>query len=255
MSTHSPRLQFVTRHPNAPKTEVKGFVLVEGPWFETLGSPGLPFDLDQSLMFPGLFQLDGACTSLGYLYFDLPILFELFVGRHKGGRSVSWVKKGRLDLIRRLLEITEMECNHELLLSMKYLQELGANYFPYIVLVVPCPLPEEIIKGKIFILVDLLKSIPGSSSQVGTAQEPQVEFAQEALATFVQPIPLPVQDPKLAPYAIKKKKGKKGKKVGQVKATSAGLEGFVDWVNLGLVTSQATRARLEKSSARAQLVS
>ena len=30
MSTHNPRLQFVTRLPNSPKTEAKGVVLVEG---------------------------------------------------------------------------------------------------------------------------------------------------------------------------------------------------------------------------------
>ena len=32
MSTHSPRLQFVTGHPDSPKTEAKGVVLVKGPW-------------------------------------------------------------------------------------------------------------------------------------------------------------------------------------------------------------------------------
>ena len=30
MSAHSPRLQFVTRLPNSPKTEAKGVVLVKG---------------------------------------------------------------------------------------------------------------------------------------------------------------------------------------------------------------------------------
>ena len=53
MSTHSPRLQFVTGLPDSPKTEAKGVVLVRGPWYETPGSQGLPFDAKQSLMFPG----------------------------------------------------------------------------------------------------------------------------------------------------------------------------------------------------------
>ena len=83
MSAHSPRLQFVTRLLNSPKTKAKGVVLVEGLWYETLGSHGLPFYLNQSLMFPGLFRLDGVCTSLGRLYFDLSLLFELFICRHK----------------------------------------------------------------------------------------------------------------------------------------------------------------------------
>ena len=55
MSAHSPRLQFVTRLSNFPKTEVKGVVLVRGPWHVMLGSPRLPFDMNQSLSFPCLF--------------------------------------------------------------------------------------------------------------------------------------------------------------------------------------------------------
>ena len=55
MSTHSPRLQFVTGLLDSPKTEAKGVVLVKGPWYETLGSRGLLFDLNLSLSFPCLF--------------------------------------------------------------------------------------------------------------------------------------------------------------------------------------------------------
>ena len=72
-------------------------------------------------MFLGLFHLDGACTSLGRLYFDFLILFELFVGRNRRGRLVSWVEKARLDRIRQLLKIIERKSNHELLLSLKNL--------------------------------------------------------------------------------------------------------------------------------------
>ena len=50
----SPRLQFVTRLPDSPKMEAKGVVLVRGSWYETLGSLGLPFDVNQSLVFPCL---------------------------------------------------------------------------------------------------------------------------------------------------------------------------------------------------------
>ena len=89
MSAHSPQLQFVTGLLDSPKTETKRVVLVEASWYEMLFSPGLPFDLNLSLTFPGLFQLDGTCTSLGRLYFDMPFLFELFVGRCRQGRLVS----------------------------------------------------------------------------------------------------------------------------------------------------------------------
>ena len=48
------RLQFVNELPDSPKTEAKGVILVRGPWDETLGSPGLPFDINQSQSFPGV---------------------------------------------------------------------------------------------------------------------------------------------------------------------------------------------------------
>ena len=51
MSAHSPRLQFVTKLPDSPKAEAKGVVLVRGQWYETLGSLGLPFDVNKSLVF------------------------------------------------------------------------------------------------------------------------------------------------------------------------------------------------------------
>ena len=69
MLTYSPRLQFVTRLLNSPKTEAKGFVLVEGLWYDTIGSPGLQFDLNQSLTFLSLFQLNWS------LYFPRPSIF------------------------------------------------------------------------------------------------------------------------------------------------------------------------------------
>ena len=140
--------------------------------YGTLGSPGLPFDLNQSLLFLGLCQLDGSFTLLGRLCFDMLIFSEIFIGRCRQGRLVSWVEKASLDRIRRLLEITERERNHELLLSVKNLRDLGANPFPYIVPIIHRPLLKELVKGEHFVLANLLKSIPGSYSQVGSAQEP-----------------------------------------------------------------------------------
>ena len=66
--------------------------------------------------------------------------------------------------IRRLLEITEVEYNHELLLTTTNLRELGASPFPYIIPIVPCSLPVELIEGEHFVLADLCKLRPGSSS-------------------------------------------------------------------------------------------
>ena len=51
MLAHSPRLQFVTRLPDSPKTEAKWVVLVKGPWYDMPSSLRLPFDLNKSLSF------------------------------------------------------------------------------------------------------------------------------------------------------------------------------------------------------------
>ena len=63
----------------------------------------------------------------------------------------------------RLLKITKRERN-KLLLSVKNLQELGSSPYPYIAFVIPCPLLGEVVRGKHFVLTDLLKSISSSSS-------------------------------------------------------------------------------------------
>ena len=53
MSVLSPRLQIVNGLPDSPKTEEKGALLVRGPWDETPGSPGLPFNVNRSQSFQG----------------------------------------------------------------------------------------------------------------------------------------------------------------------------------------------------------
>ena len=98
---------------------------------------------------------------------DMPFLYEIFANRHRRGHLVSWVKKASLKRIRRLLEIIEREHNHELFLYVRNLQELSP--FPYIVHILPRLLLEELVKGKHFTLVDLLKSIARSYSQTRTA--------------------------------------------------------------------------------------
>ena len=54
MSIQDSRLQFVNGLPDSLKTEVNGVILVMGPWDETSGSPGLPFDINRSQSFPGV---------------------------------------------------------------------------------------------------------------------------------------------------------------------------------------------------------
>ena len=142
------------------------------------------------------------------------LFFLLSIDRYRQGRLVNWVEKAKLDRIHRLLEITEREHYHELLLSIKNLQDWGASPFPYIVHVLPRPLPNEVIKGEHFVLTNLLKSLPGGSTQVEPLIGPNCP-------------PLAVRDPKPAPQMVTKKK----KKSGHAKAIDEGLEGFVNWMN------------------------
>ena len=108
--------------------------------------------------------------------------------------------------ISRWLEITEREHN-DLLLSVKNSQELGSNPFPYLAPVIPCPLLGEVVGGEHFVLPDLLKSISSSSSQAGSAREPQSEIAERALVIFAWPdqSPLSEQDSQAAPQVVKRK--------------------------------------------------
>ena len=68
---------------------------------------------------------------------------------------------------------------------VKNSQELGSSPFPYIAPVIPRMLPREVVGGEHFVLADLLKSISGSSSQEGSAREPQAEIAEGALVSFI----------------------------------------------------------------------
>ena len=56
MSVLSPRLLVVNGLPDSPKTEVKGALLVRGPWDETPGSLGLSFNINRSQSFPGVWS-------------------------------------------------------------------------------------------------------------------------------------------------------------------------------------------------------
>ena len=69
MSAHSPQLQFVIGLLDSSKIEAKGVVLVKGPWYETLSSLGLSFNLNRSLMFLGLSKLDGAHFYFSFLFY------------------------------------------------------------------------------------------------------------------------------------------------------------------------------------------
>ena len=75
------------------------------------------------------------------------------------------MEKASFKKIQRLLEISEREWRHEILLTMNNLCELSHSPSPYIIPVIPRPLPIEIVMGEHYVIADLLKLALGSLSQ------------------------------------------------------------------------------------------
>ena len=87
-------------------------------------------------------------------------------------------------------------------------------------------MPTELIKGAHFVLADLFKLNPGSSSQAVSISNDQAEATKGVLvksARATQP-----QSPRPAPRLAKKKKENRTR-ARKTKAASTGLEDFVNW--------------------------
>ena len=69
-----------------------------------------------------------------------------------------------------MLEISEQERNHEVLLIVKNLHDLSRHPSPYSVPIISHPLLSEIVEGEHFVTADLLNLIPGSSSPTKEAE-------------------------------------------------------------------------------------
>ena len=98
--------------------------------------------------------------------------------------------------------MTKTECNHELLLTVKNLRELGGSPFPYIIPIITHSFPAEVIEGEHFVLTDFLNLVPSSSSQPIPAQEDQMEATTRTLVRFAR-VAQP-QSPRAAPRPAKK---------------------------------------------------
>ena len=77
---------------------------------------------------------------------------------------MHWAERASFAKIHKLLEIFDQERHHEVLLTVKNLHDLSRHPSPYTVLIIPRPLPSEVVEGKHFVVVDLLSLIPGGSS-------------------------------------------------------------------------------------------
>ena len=74
------------------------------------------------------------------------------------------MEKASLEKIHRLLEISEQEHHYEVLLTLKNLVDVRQNPAPYSLLIIPRPLPSEIVDGEHFITVDPLNLTTGGAS-------------------------------------------------------------------------------------------
>ena len=95
------------------------------------------------------------------LYVSLLILLiNTFAGKSWRGRLVNWVEKAGFKKIQKLLEISERERHHEILLMVKNLRELSCNPFPYTFPIIPHPLLAEVVEGEHYVIADLLTLVP-----------------------------------------------------------------------------------------------
>ena len=72
------------------------------------------------------------------------------------------MEKADFKNIQKLLEISERERHHEILLTVRNLRGLSRNPSPYILPVIPRPLPTEIVEGEHYVIANLLNLAPGS---------------------------------------------------------------------------------------------
>ena len=78
------------------------------------------------------------------------------------------MEKTSFKKIQKLLEISERERHHEILLNARNFSELSHSPSPYIIPVIPRPLPIEIVEGEHYVIADLLNLAPGISSPTKT---------------------------------------------------------------------------------------
>ena len=94
-----------------------------------------------------------------YIFTHLPFTFAylyIFCARKsRRGKLVNWEEKANFEKIQRLLEISKQERHHEILLTTKNPRDLSHGSSPYTILIIPRPLPIEIVEGEHFIITDL----------------------------------------------------------------------------------------------------
>ena len=142
------------------------------------------------MSFPGVFKLwdlyVGASLRVYRLRSRIYIYIYIYICIRKSrrGRLVNWVEKASFKKIQKLLEIFDQERHHEILLTARNLRELSRSPSPYIIPVIPRPLPTKIVNIEHYIIANLLNLAPGSLSPVKTSE---TETVGRALVISTQP--------------------------------------------------------------------
>ena len=98
---------------------------------------------------------------------------------------VQWVEKASLEMIRRLLEISEQESHYEVLLTLKNLADVRRSSAPYSLPIIPRSLPFEIVDKEHFVTFDLLSLLAGSAPSTGDLEVEALNREQASRASFV----------------------------------------------------------------------
>ena len=115
------------------------------------------------------------------------------------------------------------------------MRELGSSPFHYAIPIIPRSFPSEVIEGEYFVPVNVLKSVPGSSSQAIFAQEDQTKVAVRSSMGPAH-VALP-KCPQPAPPACIEERD-----VGAtIKSNRCRVIRFLDWA--GLIDSEPTKEK------------
>ena len=77
---------------------------------------------------------------------------------------MKWVEKSSIEKIRLLLEISEREHHYQVLLTRENISSVRNNPTPYTLLVIPRPLPSNVVEGEHFMLADVRRLASSSAS-------------------------------------------------------------------------------------------
>ena len=80
---------------------------------------------------------------------------------------MNWVEKSSFDKIRWLSDIFKQERHYKVLLTLDNISAVRRNPAPYTLLVIPRPLPSDIVEGEHFVIADLRRLISSSARPSG----------------------------------------------------------------------------------------